>query len=241
MGRYDKEYLINQLREFVNKNGYPTNKKKDFKSINNLPCARVYTDTLGGDLVDWLEMCGYTLSDDEKYKINNRSISSKLSKEECTQIILKMQSMIGRPLVYDDFRHPNKDTIGITEIRKYWGTFNKMKNELNLIINQESMMDKQLSVNGFYDEVKKILDYLKNKNRNFITTREINSLQNCSRYWTLDKSCRKYCGKRLGEYLKCQGVYLGSQGRGCNYTFSDGECTDSHYEYIFLNILGNWV
>lgn len=237
MGRYDKEYLINQLKEFVDKNGYPTSKKKDFKSINNLPCARIYENTLGGDLADWLEMCGYNLSDDEKYRINNRGRSLKISKEECIQKILKMQSMIDRPLNYDDFRHPNKDTIGITEIKNYWGTLNKMKNELNLKINQESMVDKQLSEDDFYNEIKKIFNYLKNKNRNFITTREINSLQNCSRYWTLDKSCRKYCDKRLGEYLKDQGVFLGHQGRGFNYIFSDGECTDSHYEYIFSQYL----
>ena len=64
-----KKFLIRKLTAFVEKNGYPKRKKSDFRPENKMPTLRMYEEYLGGDLVDWLEMCGYTLTDEEKYEI----------------------------------------------------------------------------------------------------------------------------------------------------------------------------
>lgn len=188
-----KKFLIRKLREFVKINGYPKNKRNDFKPNNKMPSLRMYEEYLGGDLVDWLELCGYELSDEEKYEMRNRGGQSKnLSKNDCMNIIRNMQSKIDRPLEYKDFKNPSIDEIGVTMIKKYWGSLNKMKKELGFEIVQENMMDKQLSKEDFDDTINKIITYLSNENRNFTTTREINENSNWSSYSTLDRMCKKY-------------------------------------------------
>ena len=235
--KYTKEDLIQRLRNFVDNNGYPTSKRNDFKSKNGLPCAMIYAKTFGGDLVDWLEICGYKLSDEEKYIIQNRGRQSNLSKEDCIKIIYSMQNSLDRPLEYDDFRNPNKNSVGITEIRRYWNTMNNMKKALGLAINQESMIDKQITKDVLDNAINNILDYLQSENRMFITTREINNLSFCSRYSSLDRACRKYYNEKLIDRLNDFGICLGKQGRGFNYDFDDGEHTTSQYEYIFSKYL----
>lgn len=235
--KYTKENLIQRLRDFVDNNGYPTSKRNDFKSKNGLPCARIYANTFGGDLSDWLEICGYKLSDEEKYIIQNRGRQSNLSKEDCVEMIYSMQNSLDRPLEYDDFRNPNQNSVGITEIRRYWNTMNNMKKELGLTVNQESMTDKQITKDVLDNDVNNILDYLQSENRAFITTREINNLGCCSRYLSLDRACRKYYNEKLIDRLNDFGICLGKQGRGFNYDFDDGEHTTSQYEYIFSKYL----
>lgn len=235
--KYTKEDLIQRLRNFVDNNGYPTSKRNDFKSKNGLPCARIYANTFGGDLSDWLEICGYKLSDEEKYIIQNRGRQSNLSKEDCIEMIYSMQNSLNRPLEYDDFRNPNQNSVGITEIRRYWNTMNNMKKELGLTVNQESMTDKQITKDVLDNDVNNILDYLQSENRAFITTREINNLGCCSRYLSLDRACRKYYNEKLIDRLNDFGICLGKQGRGFNYDFDDGEHTTSQYEYIFSKYL----
>ena len=235
--KYTKEDLIQRLRDFVDNNGYPTSKRNDFKSKNGLPCARIYANTFGGDLSDWLEICGYKLSDEEKYIIQNRGRQSNLSKEDCIEMIYSMQNSLDRPLEYDDFRNPNQNSVGITEIRRYWNTMNNMKKELGLTVNQESMTYKQITKDVLDNDVNNILDYLQSENRAFITTREINNLGCCSRYLSLDRACRKYYNEKLIDRLNDFGICLGKQGRGFNYDFDDGEHTTSQYEYIFSKYL----
>lgn len=43
-----------------------------------------------------------------------------ISKEEAINKIYNMQNKLNRPLIYDDFRKPNNETIGVTTIKKYW-------------------------------------------------------------------------------------------------------------------------
>lgn len=233
-----KKFLIRKLILFVEKNGYPKRKKTDFRPENKLPTLRMYEEYLGGDLVDWLEMCGYTLTDGEKYEIRTRGGQSQdLSKEDCINIIMRMQSKLDRPLEYKDFKNPKIDEIGITIIKKYWGTLNKMKEALGLEIIQESMVDKQLSKEDFNKTVQNIIDYLHNENRDFITTREINDNKNWSTYGTLDRMCKKYYGKKFINYLSSYGIAFGNQGHGLNYDFEDGEHVSSQYEYMFSKFL----
>ena len=88
-----KRFLIRKLITFVENNGYPKRMKTDFKPENKMPSLRMYKEYLGGDLVDWLEMCGYILTSEEKYEMRTRGGQSKnLSKKDCTSIaILKIQ------------------------------------------------------------------------------------------------------------------------------------------------------
>lgn len=233
-----KRFLIRKLITFVENNGYPKRMKTDFKPENKMPSLRMYKEYLGGDLVDWLEMCGYILTSEEKYEMRTRGGQSKnLSKKDCTNIIMEMQSKLDRPLEYSDFKNPKMNEIGISLIKKYWGTLNKMKVELGLEITQESMMDKQLSKNDFDQTVEEIINYLHSEGRNFITTREINDDNRLARYGTLDRMCKKYYKEKLTEHLLARGISFGKQGHGLNYDFDDGEHVASQYEYMFSKFL----
>lgn len=233
-----KKFLIKKLILFVEKNGYPKRKKADFRPENKLPTLRMYEEYLGGDLVDWLEMCGYILTDEEKYKMRTRGGQSRnLSKDDCIKVIMKMQSKLDRPLEYKDFKNPKIGEIGIISVKKYWGTLNKMKKDLGLEITQESMIDKQLSKEDFDKTVQNIIDYLRDENRDFTTTREINDNNNWSTYGTLDRMCKKYYDKKFIDHLSSYGISFGNQGHGINYDFEDGEHVTSQYEYMFSKFL----
>jgi len=229
-----RKFLVRKLKAFVEENGYPKRKKTDFKPENKMPSLKMYEQYLGGDLVDWLEMCGYKLSNEEKYEMRTRGGKNKnKSKEDCIATIMNMQSKLDRPLEYKDFKNPSMDEIGITAINKYWGSLNKMKAELGLEIVQESMMDKQLSKGDFDKIVTNIIDFLKKEGRKFTTTREINDNENWSSYSTLDRMSKKYYGVNFTEHLKIFGITFGKQGNGLNYDFEDGEHVTSQFEYMF--------
>ena len=233
-----KEFLIRKLKTYIEKNGYPTRKKEVFKPENNLPSLKMYEDYIGGNLSDWIELCGYSISDNEKYNIQLRGRKKdNLTKDKCIQIIFNMQNKLDRPLMYDDFRNPSKDTIGITYINKYWGSLNKMKNELGLDVVQDSMMDKQLTKEQFDNIVNQIVLDLSNCDKNFITTREINLNKKYPNYWTLNKACLFYYNIKLVEYMAKFNVHFGKQGHGINYIFDDGEHTNSQFEYMFSTYL----
>lgn len=148
-----------------------------------------------------------------------------------------MQSKLDRPLEYKDFRNPNIDEIGVTMIKKYWGSLNKMKQELELEIVQESMMDKQLSKEDFDKTVKSILNFLHKEGRNFTTTREIHENSDWASYGTLDRMSKKYYDINFIKHLNTFGITFGNQGRGINYDFDDGEHITSQYEYMFSKFL----
>lgn len=233
-----KNFLIRKLKTYIEIYGYPICKKKIFKPENNLPTLKMYEDHLGGDLVDWIEMCGYHLSDSEKFQIRTRGGQNrKLSKEDCINIIFEMQSKLDRPLMYQDFYNPTIDTIGVTQLKKYWGSLNKMKKELGLEIVQESMTDKHLTKEQFDNIIKQISLSLSNSDKDFITTREINLNKQYPNYWTLDKACRNYYNIGLVEHASKYNIYFGKQGHGINYDFDDGEHTTSQFEYMFSNYL----
>lgn len=150
---------------------------------------------------------------------------------------MKMQSKLDRPLEYKDFKNPKIGEIGIISVKKYWGTLNKMKKDLGLEITQESMIDKQLSKEDFDKTVQNIIDYLRDANRDFTTTREINDNNNWSTYGTIDRMCKKYYNKKFIDHLSSYGISFGNQGHGLNYDFEDGEHVTSQYEYMFSKFL----
>lgn len=232
-----KGYLIKALKNYVEKNGYPTNKRGIFKPENNLPSYSTYERAFGKNLVDWLEQCGYSLTEEEKYRIEGNKQSQDMTKSECISRIYKMMDKLGRNLTYDDFRNPTVDTLGITVIKRYFGSLNKMKKELGLEITQEYTRDKILTKEQFDNEVQLILEYLGNQNISSITTRQISKLPFCSNYGTLHRDCVQYYQKSLSDLLEENGISIGERGKGLTYKFEDGEFTTSQFEYLFSNYL----
>lgn len=160
-----------------------------------------------------------------------------MSKEQCQKIILEMSKKLNRPLMYDDFRGHNYGQVTIQMIRDNWGSLNKMKEDLGLEKNIESMIDRQLSKESFDKMINNICDFVKNDNRNFITTREINAHKEWVNTETLRKTSKKYYNCTLIEIMKKHGISFGKQGRGINYVFDDGEQITSQFEYMFSNFL----
>jgi len=162
-----------------------------------------------------------------------------ITKEEATKIIYKMQSVKDKPLMYDDFRNPTEDTIGITTIRKYWKTMNKMKVELGLEIIQEDMVNKHIEdFELIKEEVFYICDtiYIK-ENRKTIMVKDINKHNRLQlKYSSLNKICANN-NTTIRDLITNYGFEFQKEGNGMVIYNNDGEVTKSSYEYIFSNKL----
>lgn len=184
--------------------------------VNNCPDKNVKT---WSDFVDW---CGFVAR-------------GKLSKEKAANLILKKQSELNRPLMYNDFRDSTGCyDISIKNINDIWGSINKMKEDLGLEIIQENMVERKLSKDEFDLIINNIVHYLHNEKKDFITDREIDSNKEI---WHSCQSLRKYSKRyyncQLSELFKKYGIRMGNPGRGLVYEFPDGEKTSSQFEYIF--------
>ena len=164
-----------------------------------------------------------------------------ITKEEAKNIIVNMQSKLDRPLMYDDFRNPNKDEIGITIVKKFWGTMNKMKEELGLIVNQEDMMHKHIDdINIYIDDLHNICDKtLEKYNRNNITMFDIEeftelNIKGCAIFKNIKKISNITARKIIESYKDFK---LQKEGFGSVHRFIDGEISKSNYEFTFSNKL----
>lgn len=83
-----------------------------------------------------------------------------ISKESAEKIILKMAKKYNRPLMYDDFANNSEDEVNISAINKYWGTMNKMKEELGLEIIQEDMISKSKTKEELLYDLEKLIKEL---------------------------------------------------------------------------------
>jgi hypothetical protein len=238
-GYKNNQQLLDDLKNYIDKNGVPTNLTKNFRAKNGLCSWETYEDHLGSKLLDWVKMCGIELSDDEIYRIKTRGIPNKLSKEECIKIIYSMQNELNRPLMYDDFRGSSEGHIGITQIRKYWGTVNNMKNELGLYINQESMVDKEIKTKKDFDEIcKNFYEYLCINNIKSVTTKSIDENKDFPNYITLNKKSKEFYNIPITTYLNNKyEIIFGKRGHGKVFVFEDNETTVSHWEYEFSKFL----
>ena len=161
-----------------------------------------------------------------------------MTKEECKDIILNMSKCYDRPLMYDDFRGSGYGKVTVGQINKYWGSLNKMKKDLGLEINIESMIDRQISSKEELDNmILDICNFVKSENRNFITTREINERPEWVNITSLHKSCKKFYGVKLQDLLLRYDITLGKQGVGITFDFDDGEHITSQFEYMFSKYL----
>jgi hypothetical protein len=148
-----------------------------------------------------------------------------------------MSEKLNRPLMYDDFKSPKFNEVGIGTINIHWGTMNKMKEELGLEIIQESMIDKIESIDNMKNELNILCsEILKRDNRRVITTKDINICE----YTMNSSSYRKHLkleGSSLREFLKSIGFELQEEGLGLNHIFEDGEKVRSQYELDFSYFL----
>lgn len=233
--KFDIEKYSEYVEEFIKKSvelGKPITHSNLRKEPFCLPDARWYVKhcpddsvTRWAEFVDW---CGFIAK------------GKMPSKEKVTNLIYKLQEELGRPLVYDDFRGIGCYHVPIEIIREYWGTINKMKEELGLDIVQESMIDKHLSKEQFENMLLDIQNYVFSDGRNFITTKEIDSNDNWIGSNTLRKYSKEYYSKTLSEVLVDYGISLGKQGRGINFDFEDGEHITSQFEYMFSKYLKSY-
>ena len=233
--KFDIEKYSEYVEEFIKKSvelGKPITHSNLRKEPFCLPDARWYVKhcpddsvTRWAEFVDW---CGFIAK------------GKMPSKEKVTNLIYKLQEELGRPLVYDDFRGIGCYHVPIEIICEYWGTINKMKEELGLDIVQESMIDKHLSKEQFENMLLDIQNYVFSDGRNFITTKEIDSNDNWIGSNTLRKYSKECYSKTLLEVLVDYGISLGKQGRGINFDFEDGEHITSQFEYMFSKYLKNY-
>jgi len=237
--------LINDLKNYLIKTNYkiPENISKTFNSKNGLRDQYTYKKYLGGGLSNWLELSGMELTSDQNKLINTRGKKKELSKNEVIYRIWEMDEALDRYIMYDDFRD-KKWGVTISDIIKYWGSVNKMKEALYLEINQESMMDKSLSKSAFDTTIKNISNYIKNElSKDFTSEYELDNniclLFNTVKTNTLRKACIKYYNISLPKKFLEYGIKMGTPGRGIKYTFKDGELTTSQFEYLFSIYLRN--
>lgn len=143
------EYWIEKLREIAEETGEL--KYRDFQKYN-LPTANWYINNCPNkDVKDFNDLLEKEL---------NIRVNSKMSKETATKIILEMAKKHDRPLMYDDFRGTSKDRVSISTINKYWGTMNKMKEELGLEIIQEDMISKSKTKEEMLDDMQRLINEL---------------------------------------------------------------------------------
>lgn len=238
---YSKDELINILREVVDKKGLDNIKISTFR-YENIPtwefyCKMFETD----DLCIILKECGYELTEQQKYNIRckRNNYLDSISKEQAIEIIYNMQKDIGRPLKYDDFRNPSIGKVSITTIKKYWGTMNQMKKELNLIVNQEDMVSKHVTdFDVVLKEVKRVCDLVYRKeNRKIISWDDIENLSNLGVKSSAINKCCVRNNTSIRKILDSYGYTLLQSGNGLNYIFEDGEKTKSSYEKKFSEYL----
>ena len=160
-----------------------------------------------------------------------------LTKEQCIENILKMSKEFDRPLKYDDFRNKYYNKVTVDMVKRYWGSLNKMKEELGLEIIQPQMI--KVTQEIFNNNINLIKEYLNKENRNFITFIEWNSLKidNLYSYQSLNRFVKENYNMSLKEYLLIQGIKTGEAGEGLSHKFEDGEITTSQFEYMFSSYL----
>lgn len=240
MRKYSKEELIEKLRVMIEDEKFLDNNKiRDlFKSENNVPSWNVYKKRFKVNNV--VELCDkLNISISDKVRIRNKSNTKNImTKEEVSEIVLNMQSKLNRPLMYDDFRHPSVDEIGITIIKNYWGSMNKMKEELGLKIIQEDMVSKHIDdVNIIINELHYICDKVKETGRKTITVFDIETLNRIDSKEMVFRRCCKQNKTSIRNVIENYGCSYQKEGNGLNHFYKDGEKVVSQYELNFSDKL----
>ena len=202
---------------------------KDFKNYN-IPSHTWFIEHCPNKdikgYIDFYKWCGFKNEND-------------ITKDESMGIIYNMQLNLDRPLMYDDFRSPTKDTIGISIVRKYWGTMNKMKKELGLEIVQEDMVSKHIEdIKLIINEIKNVCDLVhSNENREVIMTTDITKYNKLNlSIQSFNKICKQN-NTTVRKIVESYGYKYQKEGTGMVIYYDDGEVTKSSLEYLFTNKL----
>lgn len=193
----------------------------------NLPDGRWFVDNCPDKFVDswskFVAWCGF--------------YSDSATKEQVTNLVFKKAKELNRPLMYDDFRGGGCYNIPFTCIKKYWGTMNKMKEELGLEIIQPQMI--KVTQESFNETIRIIKDYLEKDNRDFITRAEWSSLKFVNLYKpsSIENYIKENFNMPLKEYMLTQGIRMGEVGEGLSHKFDDGEFVTSQFEYMFSSYI----
>lgn len=122
----------------------------EVSEVYKLPTVKWYINNCPEKINSYNEFLEYL---ELKPKLN-------ISKNMAIKLILKMKENLNRNLMYDDFRNPQNDEIGISTIKNHWGTFNNMMIDLGFEINQENMLDRQWDTEEILEEMDNVISYL---------------------------------------------------------------------------------
>ena len=163
--------------------------------------------------------------------------SDGLTKEQVVNLILRKAKELNRPLMYNDFRGHGCYNVSFGHIKRYFGTMNKMKEELGFEIVQPQMI--KVNQESFDNTMRILKQYLLDNNKDFITTSEWSSLHfdGFYKFPSIAKFVEENYHMSLKEYLLTQGIRTGEAGEGLTHKFYDGEITTSQFEYMFSSYL----
>jgi len=161
-----------------------------------------------------------------------------LSKENAIKCILELQNKLGRPIMKKDLKGVENNSIGQGAINRFWGSFNKMKEELGLEIVGQNLREKERSIFTIKRDIVKLCAFvLEKENRIIITRKDWNKLDNIASF----ASCNKWFtdnGSSVREFINSIGFEFLEAGRGLNYFFEDdNEEVKSQYELEFSKFL----
>ena len=178
-----------------------------------------------------------SVNNDESFKKFAGIKPRFLTKEQCIENILKMSKEFDRPLKYDDFRNKQYNKVTVDMVKRYWGSLNKMKEELGLEIIQPQMI--KVTQESFNETIRIIKDYLEKDNRDFITRAEWSSLKFVNLYKpsSIENYIKENFNMSLKEYMLTQGIRMGEVGEGLSHKFDDGEFVTSQFEYMFSSYI----
>lgn len=147
----DYDYYVEKYIRISRERGKFLNSKELVSNPYRLPSSRWFVkncpDASVRNFNQFVEWCGFIPT-------------YNASKAKVTEIIYEMQSNLNRPLMYDDFRNPSPDGIGMGYINKYWGSLNKMKTALGLQIVQKDMISKHKSPDELLDLLQQYISKL---------------------------------------------------------------------------------
>ena len=204
--------------------GGVTASKKTYLKYFKVKTTKDIFDAIG------VEIREETLTNMKKYSNKNTYIT----KDDAIKLIYAKAEKLNRALMYDDFRNPKYGDIGITTIKRYWGTMNKMKKALNLEIIQEDMTCKHMN----YEE---IVPMLLEKCREILTYKEVVTTKDINKVFpikagAIDKELKSN-ETSIRELLQINNIPYQEPGNGNVHYYDDGEISKSTYEYDFTNKL----
>lgn len=139
--------------------------------------------------------------------------------------------------MYDDFRGHGCYSVSFSHISRYWGTMNKMKQELGLEVIQPQMI--KVTQESFDKTIQILKQYLLDNDKNFITISEWNSLNfdGLYKFSSIARFVEENYKMSISDYLLNHGIRMGEAGEGIKNIFNDGEITTSQFEYMFSSFL----